>query len=270
MSGGIFVIALLLIGLLGDAHGELGFDVESAKEMKKEMKKKGYEDTKSSKISAQDLVQRPNMTDAVPLGVRFRRALATSAIPSEHKELADDNEVFAIKFASNDVQNFQNSNEVFLSIIGEEKGHHSKASRTGISPQVCAFREGFKTAAKWSKIAGKSANTFYLEVRTHSRKSFYLAVLNTPLEHQKNLQDSTVAVGLVEDMSKAIEWRTVSVDENLNFLLVVRDHSASGSGAVGLFLSTYDDDNIDTSDSSGGLKLVLRSYFPVGIEFKST
>lgn len=113
--------------------------------------------------------------------------------------LAERNEVFAIRLALNDVQNFQSSNEVFLTVMGEGNKHHSKAARLGGTPsQVCVTREGIKTAVKWSQVAGKSANTFYLQ--THSRKPRYLAVVDTPSHSQHTLDDSTPLIGLTDEM----------------------------------------------------------------------
>lgn len=70
--------------------------------------------------------------------------------------------------------------------------------------------------------------------------------------------------------SKAVEWRTVPVDEQLVFLLVVKDHSSTGAGATGLFISTQEDDLKTKDDSKGLLNLALGSYFPVGLEFIPT
>lgn len=57
------------------------------------------------------------------------------------------------------------------------------------------------------------------------------------------------------------------MDDQLVFLLVVKDHSSTGAGATGLFLSTQDDELKTKDDSKGLLKLSLGSYFPVGLEF---
>eukprot|EP00210_Caulerpa_lentillifera_P004761 g4545.t1 len=265
MSGEILLIAFLLVGIAGEVHGELDVGRQSVDTMKIE----GNTNEDKQQSFDKDLVQKPNMTYAVPLGVRFRRALeSTEIIPSKQQELTTRRkDVFLIRLASNDIKTLEHPDEFFLSLEPVGIKSDRKNDELGMT-KAYFFRTEAQTASKWSKVKGTTRNAFYLELlQSNAQQSRYLAAQDDQFSQRKS---STPSLGLVSDLSKAIEWRIVQVDEQLLFLLVVRDHSSNtGAGATGLFLATLEDE-LDNSESSNGLNLALRSYFPVGVEFIMT